>query len=153
MDKIFWDTGQFRHIFHDIVNRQNAQWDYESKVFGRLQTVFTHKKTFDRDFNAANMLFLTRCFIKGWPRPERFCCPVKAVLAPKRSRAKARQVADSCFPRAQANPRASRCKVAKPDESVTRGALQLWQGEKEMQINPLKFISEGSVDCHNPTTP
>jgi hypothetical protein len=33
-------------------------------------------RTFDRDFNAAqNMLFLTRTFIKGWPRPERFKRP------------------------------------------------------------------------------
>jgi hypothetical protein len=44
-------------------------------------------RTFDRDFNAAqNMLFLTRTFIKGWPRPERFKRPSSSPLEAKPTR-------------------------------------------------------------------
>ena len=55
----------------------------QSSKDGTLQGIRCGK-TFDRDFNASqNMLYLTRCFIKGWPRPERFQRPT-AVVAPKK---------------------------------------------------------------------
>jgi transposase len=55
----------------------------QSSKDGTLQGIRCGK-TFDRDFNASqNMLYLTRCFIKGWPRPERFQRPT-VVVAPKK---------------------------------------------------------------------